>query len=320
MKLIGKLLGVCAIASGLTGCLKDDSLMDPAKTHNVIEFANTAVITSSVAGNVYPAYAINILMDPPTPTVTYNAIVNYAGADNAPEDITVEVEVAAQAVLDKYNTQNSKTLTMLPTTMFTIPNAKVVIPKGQRKVNLPIVFSNTSQLWNKGYALPLRIKSASSGIISGNFSTIIYTISGINMMDGVYLGKIKMGTNDRDLDTKPFAWYYGDIQLVTTGLNTSALRNTYVSTFAHGAMTIGGLPTSITSLVPVLTYDLSTRKITAVANSITSGTPPTAVNNTAVTDSRVDPATMNVYTSFIVKQSGKADMIVYDTLLYKNPR
>ncbi|SKA19939.1 DUF1735 domain-containing protein [Sediminibacterium ginsengisoli] len=319
MKLFGKLVAVCAVASGLTGCLKDSSLMDPSKTHNVIEFANTAGIATSVVGNIYPLYNINILMQP---TGTYNAIVSYSGADNAPEDITVEVAVADQAVIDKYNSQNTKTFTMLPSTMFSIPATKVVIPKGRRQVNLPITLTNTDQLWGKTYVLPLTIKSASMGVISGNFNTIIYALNGINRLDGTYTLKFRFGTNDRGYDVNTTTWYYSDVQLVTASTTTSTMRNlnagTSVTAAVHAAVTTAGLPSSIAALVPLLTYDLSTNKITNISNN-TAGA-KTVVPNPAVTDNRVDPATGNVYASFILKESGRTDMIINDTLMYKSPR
>jgi|GEM_PF-4300498 len=43
MKIYTKIIAVGVLAASLTGCLKDDSLvLDPNKTENVLEFANTA--------------------------------------------------------------------------------------------------------------------------------------------------------------------------------------------------------------------------------------------------------------------------------------
>lgn len=170
MKLLRKILAVCIIATGATGCLKDSSMMDPSNTHNVVEFMNTEGITSSQL-STYPLYTINKTFA--APSDTYNAVVHYTGADNAPQDITVTVELGTQAVIDKYNKDNTKTFVMIPSTLYSFP-ATVTIPKGQRTVNLPISLPNTAVLKGNKYVLPLTIKSASYGIISGNFATILY--------------------------------------------------------------------------------------------------------------------------------------------------
>ena len=318
MKLYKKIAFFSLITASLTSCLKDDSdLLDPDDTYNVIEFANTANLTSPVTSK-YPLISINITMDPPQ---VYNAVVSYSGADNAPNDISVEVGIADAAIVTAYNTQNSRSYVMIPSNLYSLSTTTVVIKKGTRQVNLPINFPNPDQLYNKNYVLPLVIKSASSGIISGNFNTLLYLISGINRYDGIYTLKYRFGTNDRNYDVTPVTWYFSDVQLVTTGANTDVFRNLNGgSTFAHAATT-GGIPGTIANFTPTFTFDLSNNKITNITNSLTSGTPPkTATPNPAVTDNRFDPATKNVYASLILKETGRTDMIINDTLIYKSPR
>lgn len=315
MKLYIKLAAVIVAISSLTGCLKDDSnLLDPDKTENVIEFANTANLTSPTTSK-YPLLSVNIVMDP---GIVYNAAVSYSGAHNAPQDITVEVGVADPAVVTAYNTQNNRTYVMLPSNLYSLPATKVVIPKGSRRVDFPINFPTPDQLYNKNYVLPLVIKSASTGIISGNFSTMLYLLNGINRYDGIYTLKYRFGANDRGYDLATTTWYYSDIQLVTTSATTAVLRNlNAASPYPHAAVA-NGLPTNISGLVPQLTFDLATNKITNIANSVT-GT-KTAIPNPAVADNRFDPASKAVFASFILKETGKTDMIINDTLIYKTPR
>lgn len=318
MKLNNKLLLFCALGLSLSSCLKDDSLMDPDKTENVIEFANTANLTSPATSKL-PLLSVNIVMEPNT---TYKAAVNYTGAHNAPEDITVEVGVADAAVVQTYNTINNRTgvnaYVMIPSNLYSLPSTKVVIPKGSRKVDFPIVFPSPDQLYGKNYVLPLTIKSASTGIISGNFGTMLYLLTGINRTDGIYTLKFRFGANDRSYDVNANAWYYADVSMVTTGPTTSVLRNPYTGASNNHAAVSSGLPTFIAGFIPQFTLDLASNKITNVTNSST-GT-KTAVPNPAVTDNRFDPATNSVYASFILKESGKADMIINDTLIYKSPR
>jgi hypothetical protein len=319
MKLYKKILAFSVMAICFTSCLKDDSnVLDPAKTENVIEFANTANLTSPTTSRL-PLLTVNIVMDPGN---TYNAAVSYSGANNAPQDITVEVGVADAAVVTAYNTQNSRTYVMLPSNLYTLPVTKVVIPKGSRRVDFPINFATPDQLYGKNYVLPLVIKSASYGQISGNFHTMLYLLNGVNRYDGIFTLKYRFGANDRNYDLATTTWFYSDVQLVTTSATTAVLRNlNAASPFPHVAVS-AGLPTSISNLVPQFTFDLATNKITTISNSVaaTSTQTKTAVANPAVTDNRFDPATKNVFASFILKETGKADMIINDTLIYKTPR
>lgn len=316
MKIYTKIIAAGVLAVSLTGCLKDDStVLDPNKTENVLEFANTANLISPTTSK-YPLLSVNIVM---SPAGTYNADVAYSGAHDAPQDITVEVEVADSAVIKAYNLQNTKTYLVLPASNYTLPATQVVIPRGSRHVNFPINFVNPDQLYSKNYVLALKIKSTSYGQISGNFGTMLYLLNGINRYDGVYQLKFRFGTNDRNYDLAPTTWFYSDVQLVTTGTTTAVLRNLNVgSPYPHAAVS-NGLPTSISGLVPQFTFDLATNNITTISNSVT-GT-KTAVPNPAVTDNRADYAgTKNVFASFILKETGKMDMIINDTLIYKTPR
>ena len=321
MKLFYKIFFCSTAALLLTSCLKDDrNLIDPANTNNVIEFANTANLTSPTTSR-YPLLSVNIPMQP---SVTYNAVISYSGANNAPEDITVEVELASPAILTAYNTQNRTSLVPTPSTLYSLPQTKVVIPKGARQVNFPIVFTNSNLLFGQGYALGLTIKSVSPSnhIVSGNFNTMLFSLSGINALDGIYTLKYRFGTNDRNYDVTPVTWFYSDVTLVTASVNTSTMRNlnagTSITTGVHAATSLG-LPTSIPTFVPLLTYDLTSLRITNVSNNTTTST-RTAVPNPLVTDNRLDAASKAVFASFLLRETGRPDMIINDTLIYKSPR
>jgi hypothetical protein len=262
---------------------------------------------------------VNIIMDPNT---TYKAAVSYSGAHNAPQDITVEVGVADASVVTSYNTMNNRTganaYVMIPSNLYSISSTSVVIPKGSRRVDFPIVFPSPDQLYGKNYVLPLVIKSASSGIISGNFHTMLYLLTGINRADGLYTLKFRFGANDRGYDVNANAWYYADVQMVTTGPTTAVLRNPYTGASNNHAAVAGGLPTFIAGFIPQFTFDLSNNNITSITNSV-AGT-KTVAANPAVTNNRFDPATKNIFASFILKETGRTDMIINDTLVYKSPR
>ncbi len=320
MKLFYKILCFSASSFIFTGCLKDDrNLIDPANTNNVIEFANTANLTSPTTSK-YPLLSVNIVMQA---TGSYNAVVSYSGANNAPEDITVEVEVADPSILAAYNTQNKTTLLPIPSNLFSLPQTKVVILKGTRQANLPITFVNSDQLFGRGFVLTLKIKSVSPSnyIISGNYNIMLFSLSGINQLDGIYTLKYIFGANDRSYDVTPVTWFYSDVTLVTASTTTSTMRNlnagTSVTTGVHAATSLG-IPTSIPTFVPLLTYDLTSLRITNISNN--SASTRTAVPNPLITDNRLNAASKSVFASFILRETGRPDMIINDTLIYKSPR
>lgn len=334
MKIYRKILGVSALALGFTSCLKDDSqVMNPANSPSVIEFANTAAIGTMAVTNPIAINTIKIPMDPTTQT--YNAVISYSGANDAPEDITVTVGASDATVLSTYNTKAGTAYPALPTANFSFPSTTVVIKKGTRKVNFPIAMTGTDTYFGKNYALALTIKSVSSGTISGNFQHMVYLISGVNKADGIYELHFKFAydfpglpanPNDRGYDLYPVSWYYSDIQMLTQSTTTSALVNINAGTTAtagvHAAVTTG-LPTNIPTFVPLITIDPVTYKITAVKNNVAASgtnTRTATINNSTGVDNKVDKTTGNIYLSFYLDEPSKNRMTVYDTLFYKTPR
>lgn len=143
MKLLRNIMVIGMMTTGLGGCLKDVSrTMDETLTNNVIEFANTANLTSPTTSK-YPLLTTNILMQA---NGTYNAVISYSGINVAPEDIKVTVGDADPAVLAAYNTQNRTTYTALPSANYSLPQTTVTIPKGKTKVEFPITLINSDQI------------------------------------------------------------------------------------------------------------------------------------------------------------------------------
>lgn len=204
----------------LSSCLKDDSLvLDPEKGVNVIEFGNTSGI--SVAGSTVPLYVNSF---PLGKDATIEIPISYSGPEaTAPEDITVTITVLGEETTEAYNEEQDDHLEVMDPATYTIASNTVVIPKGQRKgylkVNVkPDLFDLTVK-----YGLPLKISSVSSGTISGNFGTAIYSIGAKNRLDGLYNYKtssttaLKANANDNN------------VPLTTSGPNTvtANLVNTY---------------------------------------------------------------------------------------------
>lgn len=178
-----KTLSLLLAASTLTSCLKDDSMvLNPENGHNVIEFGNTTDI--AVHGSRIPLY-IHSYDISGTP-VTLNIPISYSGPEAAaPQDITVKVALDESAITT-YNDEQHTAYQMIDPSVYTLSSTDVVIPKGQRKGMLTVTFKTNEFDLAKQYALPLKISSASTGVISGNFGTAVFAVGAKNQYDGTY--------------------------------------------------------------------------------------------------------------------------------------
>lgn len=309
-------LFISAVVVGLTSCLKDKPLFDPDKIDNVLELFNIGTIESSTT-SPYPLFSYSFEV---VPDDTLELTVNYAGDAVAPQDITVNVGID-ENVLKAYNDSNKTAYTLLPATLYTLPTS-VVIPKGQRKVALPVKMKPSSFDFSKTYALPVALQSASTGIISGSFGKVVFKVGVKNKYDGVYTLKASQGPNDRGWPTFGWSWKY-DVSLITTGPNSVALHNTgYANDYTQPIVTnAAGSISRLGSFTPEFTFDPVTNKLVSVKNFILNpANGRGATINTTVIDSRFDPSSKTVYTAFFMTQPSYAPLPFYDTLTFKKAR
>lgn len=175
-----------ALVFSLAGCLKErDMNTDPDRgARNVIEFENTG---DNVAGasSTYPRFGTDLKSMEAGQKVNFNVNVSYSGADVAPQDITVNIEIDPEA-LAKFNKENGTNYVVPPAAIFTLPTT-AVIKKGERIGQIEVGITNNSSFdFNVSYALPLKIASTSLGIVSSNFGKAIYSFAARNIYDGVY--------------------------------------------------------------------------------------------------------------------------------------
>ncbi|MET3977861.1 hypothetical protein ABIB62_000429 [Mucilaginibacter sp. UYP25] len=185
MKKYLKMLPVLALVTGLSSCLKDKPIIAD-KPQNIVEFYTTEGYLSSATA-VYPVYGKSFVIGE---DASFDVIVSYSGTETAPQDITVEVAVDP-AALTKYNTKaavdGDQEYGQLQTNVFSIQSGTVVIKKGERRATLKVKVKIPADFdFDGSYALPLTIKKASTGTISGNFGSVLYAIGGKNQYEGVY--------------------------------------------------------------------------------------------------------------------------------------
>ena len=186
-KIINRTLALLFATVALSSCLKDDtSVLDPGKAGaNLIEFQNPTDV--SVIGSTTPLYVYSFpIKNTPTPiTLT----VSYSGAERvAPNDITVNIGLASQAVIDQYNTEQKKTFVAMPASYYTLSTTSVVIPKGQKTASFTANFNTNLIDLTKTFVLPLKLTSTNAAV-SGNFSTALFQVGAKNGYDGIYANK-----------------------------------------------------------------------------------------------------------------------------------
>ncbi len=201
----------------LASCLDDDKApLDPSGSHNVIEFLDPSVPVSP-SGAIYPAWLTSFSV---SPEVEFEQTVSYSGPNGNDRDIQIALSVDPVA-LDEFNSQmiqrGQPTYDLLPENLYEIETMNLTIPKGQTKVSFKIkVFPDQFDL-SKTFAIPVRIASASSGVISKNFSVAILATVVKNKYDGIYAVEGSMV----DVTNADFTGYYPkEIALQTVNGNT----------------------------------------------------------------------------------------------------
>jgi hypothetical protein len=229
-KLINIFLALFAVTLG--SCLDDDkAVLDPSGTNNIIEFADPSV-PSSPAGAIFPAYSTSFVL---APSVDLVQEVSFSGPNGNDKDITLTLAVdpAALALYNKHMQEglygeeglHGTVFDLMPAENYSISNLTVTIPKGQTKAPVNITVFPEKFDFSKNFAIPLRIVSASSGIISQNFSVAILGIGVRNGYDGVY--EIIGGSITRNSAAGPDAVLGGNYVSDLT-LNLATLGSTTV--------------------------------------------------------------------------------------------
>ena len=225
-KYIYKSLALFLAVTSLTSCLKDDTLvLDPAKGHNVIEFANPAQIVTN--GTPSPLYSFSYES---TTLPSLPITVSYSGPEaTTPQDITVKIAVGAASKITEYNTATSSNYQLLSPASYTLSATEVVIKAGTSKATFNVLLKPTTFNFAASEVLPLTITSVSSGIISGNFGTILLNVSAKNTWDGVYAMQAGSFVQRYSNPTTP---------TVNDGLNGSTAANADVTLTTVGANTV----------------------------------------------------------------------------------
>lgn len=307
-----------------TGCLKDE-LADDQQTNPDIPGSGSIIeLPGPVRGTTSyrTSYAVGLISS--NKDTTINMVpVRLASDQPASEDIQVELELVP-TLLTAYNDSTGSNLILPPANLYKFaPGLTITIPKGEREGFLQLT-TKPNDLVGPEYGFGFRIKSVSNSkyLISGNFNTAVVLVGVRNKYDGDYklrvktLGWAAFGIADGTTDEYP-----EHISMITAGANTNDFFNEYYGSGLVAAFASTGDPTGFGATSPQFTFDPATDKIVSVVNTTPLDSRQRVILlNPNVTTSRFDPATKNIYAAYILKQAGRPDLLVYDTLIYVAPR
>jgi hypothetical protein len=314
-------ISIAFLSVFFAACLDDDkNNLDPSGASNILEFANIS-IPASGQNAVHPLYVVSFGV---SPSAEFDVIISYSGPNSNDKSIDITLEVDPIALAD-YNTQNGTNYEVLADDQYDIASMTVTMPAGQTKLNLPVTVYPDKYDLTKNFALPLRIVSASSGVISQNWGAAIFGTVVKNKYDGEYTatGTMLETTNPN------FVGYYPkySIYLTTVNGNTNNYLDNEYGLQGHLFWTGTGL-SYWGGFSAQFQFDDATGDVVSVVNAYGQGNnnrvgnlDPTGVNKVTFEADGVTPKTIQV--SYFFKQlNGCACNRVYwnETYTYVGPR
>lgn len=168
-------IAVCLLS--FAACLKDDAhYTDFSKVGTVIE------LLDADPGLGLTTAALTFSTTPVDVSTRVNVAAPYPLTSAL--NVTLTVDKVAFATWKKTNADTISDL--LPDSTYSIPSASVTIPAGQRIASFVVKVNSSKVDLNHNYVLPVSITDASGQNISGNFKTILYSITVKNIYDGTY--------------------------------------------------------------------------------------------------------------------------------------
>ncbi|RYF44473.1 MAG: DUF1735 domain-containing protein [Chitinophagaceae bacterium] len=256
-------------------------------------------------------------------TAVETFLIKVGGAGEFNSDITATVGVDATKIAD--NT-DGVVYELLPDSTYEITSTSVVLPAKERTAEGTITFHPNKIDPTHTYVLPVVIKDAGGTTIASNINTIYFRVALKNRYDGVYSLRMRLEEwTAYGISTGVSGPFPKAIELTTNLANTVTHFNTNFNTELQPGFT--GTPGVITGSTqfgaasPEYIFDNATNKLIDVKNTIADdGRGRTFKLNPAVTDSRFDPTDKIIYAAYMMTQTGRPNLLIYDTLTYTGSR
>jgi hypothetical protein len=285
---------LCVVA--LSSCLKNKNLQpDFSATTPVVELP---VVSPMGDGSVNSLSTSINQSDTPSKYIFY---VNYAASSTKSTDIMVTLS-PSPALIDNFNAAHSvdDSTALMPAAAYSMPTT-VIIPAGQRRVQVPVSIVSTLLDPNFTYGIPVTITDASGEVISKNFASLVVRVAVKNRFDGKYSYKGYIFREGDPVLSGNFKGLTSDLE--TNGANGLNFSNPVWSN-GSGVSGISGLTINV---------DPATNKVTMRSKERAD------LGNVPGYDNHYDPATKTFYLSFKWNAS-PTSRITTDTLTYTGPR
>lgn len=298
-----------------SSCLKDANITDRNYGLDGIEDVKLIELSNAPYNLINLEYSTN--------DTTFSVLTVHANlAEPASEDIVITVALDSN-VVKEYNADHGTNFKLPPANIYTMGNLSITIPKGSRDGHLKLT-AKPSDISAGEYAMGFRILSVSNPafVISENYKTVVARLSVKNRYDGVYYMRSKQldWAAAFGISNMPWEWPSNyQIHMITSSANSVNMYSTAHAAYIHPTMTTAGGLSGFGTTNPRFVFDLATNKLINVVNDA-AGSARTFLLNPAVTDSRYDPATKTIYAAFILRQPGRTDLQIFDTLTYRRAR
>jgi len=178
---------LAGLATSLTGCLNDDE--------HYTDFKNVGAV-AEIPSSAFYGIGYNQGLSISTTPTSYTFDVNVASPTPPTQDVTITLAVD-QATLDAYNSANSTSYQLLPSTLYQISSLTTTVKAGSRLAPVVVsLYSGSDRVTDPGayndaeYALPLKITSATNNVaVSSNYGSRIIFPKIRNQYDGDYHSK-----------------------------------------------------------------------------------------------------------------------------------
>lgn len=177
--MIKKFLIIAGVASLLTSCLKDKNITDKKYGMEGLEDVRLVEIVETPT----KTYALDY-RDVDTSFTLFTLHLNAAAP--AEQDINVTLTLNNQLV-DDYNAENGTAFEVAPSSIYSLGNLSITIPKGSKEGSV-IINTNPADLSAGEYALGFTISSISVPgiVVSKNYSNLFVYLGVKNKYDGIY--------------------------------------------------------------------------------------------------------------------------------------
>ena len=311
-KILISSLAFLGLAVFSTGCLKDDGFENNEYGYQQVENTNAVAMAQA---NTRKSNAVKAINDDQG---AYNFYITYEGPTMAPADITGTI-VVDQSILDQY-----PEVTPLPAGTYRVDPTFTIL-QGQRADTLEVFVQDAAALDpNLIYGVGVRLNSVDGGYdIPANLRNIAFTFTIKNRYDAIYdltiltRGWAAYGISENQALVYPPDDDGNTIGMFTTAANKVSLFNYTFETTLQPGFTDAGGATQFGAASPEFTFDLATDALIDVVNlDPDDGRGRVFTMNPAVTTSRFDPATRTIYAAYILKQNGRPDLEIFDTLTF----